>query len=144
MSPSTLSARSGARWPGRRHAETRRHHGIAGARLERGRADEVADLFRHEDTGVEIGLRQHHQEFLAAITRDPIAVGTDRALHADDELLQHLIARGMTLLVVDELEMVDVAHDDRQRGRHNGGTAPPPAAAAPSNSAGYRRRSTRR
>src|SRR6185437_3346639 len=60
-------------------------------------------------------LGQHHREFLAADARYPIDSAAQRLLQAQAELLENLIAAGVTQRVIGVLEKVDVAEDERER-----------------------------
>src|SRR5260370_7155298 len=61
------------------------------------------------------GFRQPDQKLLAAVARNPIAVGANEFLRPGGELLQYIIACGMPALIVDLLEMIEIAHEHGQR-----------------------------
>ena len=74
----------------------------------------AADLVGEMDRAHELGLRQDHHEFLAAIARRGIAA-LDVLGQAIRHQAQDLVAGLMPPSVVEFLETVDVAHDERQR-----------------------------
>ena len=63
---------------------------------------------------VQVGLRHHDDEFLAAVAARQIDA-TDRLADAHREFAQHVVAGVVAVAVVDRLEEVDVEHHHRQR-----------------------------
>src|SRR5262245_9459959 len=60
-------------------------------------------------------LRQHHCELFAADARYPILTESQSVDDAVGKLTQHFIADGVSVGVIDLLEMIDVARDERER-----------------------------
>src|SRR5690349_21413608 len=59
---------------------------------------------------------EHDDEFLAAVARDPIGTA-DFLPNPGNHGLQYGIARLVPMSIVDLLEMIDVAHQERKRMR---------------------------
>jgi hypothetical protein len=66
------------------------------------------------DRGIEHRAGKNQQEFLAAITSDPVDLARF-ILEKAREFLEHVISREMAVGVVHALELVDVAHHERNR-----------------------------
>ena len=62
--------------------------------------------------GVQDGARQNQQKLLSAVSTDPVYL-TRLVLEQVRNLLQHCIAGQVAVLVVHTLELVDVAHHER-------------------------------
>ena len=62
----------------------------------------------------QIGLRHHHHEFLAAIAGHRVGLAGE-FVEQPGQLLQHLVAVEVPLLVVDVLEVIHVQHRQRER-----------------------------
>jgi hypothetical protein len=63
---------------------------------------------------VEDGSGEDEKEFFAAIASNPVDLSRF-ILEEGRELLEHGVAGLVTVIVVDRLELVDVAHHDRHR-----------------------------
>ena len=83
----------------------------AEARLRDRRAQPARDLQRR----LVAGLRQDHGKLLAADARYPVDAPAQLLLQPCAELLQNLIAAGVPERIVDALEEIDVAQDQRER-----------------------------
>ena len=60
------------------------------------------------------GLRQGDDELVAAVAERQVGLA-QRDAHAVGERLEHVVARGVAVRVVDLLELVHVDHHERQR-----------------------------
>jgi len=74
----------------------------------------LPDPFGHLDGGVERGIGQDGDELFAAVAGDEIGGAKVVAQHAG-EGLQHAVAHGVPVGVVDLLEVVQVEHEERRR-----------------------------
>ena len=72
--------------------------------------DGLADDLDATGEGLRRRARRDDREFLAAEATDDIAVA-EPAAHLRRDRLQHRVARIVAELVVEPLEMIDVAHD---------------------------------
>src|SRR6185437_2889024 len=61
-----------------------------------------------------VGARQEYREFLASDAAQDLTFG-ERLAHQRDDQPQRLVAAGVPELVVDELEMIDIDGEQRQR-----------------------------
>src|SRR5882672_290807 len=96
-----------------RGADAHRDADLSGARGNWLGAHGATDAGRHRFRSFKPGIRQHHDELLAAGAGDPIAFPKHRS-HANDESAQHFVAHGVSEAVVDALEVIQVAHQQRQ------------------------------
>jgi hypothetical protein len=71
----------------------------------------LTEIFGAMHSAGRVALSQHHEEFLTAIAADHI-VGADGSAQPAGNFAKHVVVRGMTIGIVDGLEMVDVAHYD--------------------------------
>src|ERR1700678_2594280 len=97
------------------HANAHRHMAAHGRCLvgDRGELDCGAHSFRHEHCPLQVGLRQDYGKLLTSVACYQVASAitlADRFCYR----LQAFIARLVTLAIVVELEMVDVANQQRQ------------------------------
>src|SRR3990170_7418237 len=76
--------------------------------------DLFAQPLGERDGGVQHGTGQDQQKLLAAVPSDAVDL-TRLVLEQPGKLLKDRIARLVTVVVVDALEFVDVAHHDRYR-----------------------------
>jgi len=75
----------------------------------------LTQLLRHLICALHFGFRQNDHEFVAAHPRKPIAGIADAAERTGNEGPEQFIARLVSETVVDQLEAVDIAAQDRQR-----------------------------
>ncbi len=98
---------------GSRHAATRGHAQLLIPGLHHALGQRLAQTFGHAEGGGAVGVGQDHRELLAAVTRAEVA----RA-HLVADLrgrgLQRGVADGVTVGVVQALEMIEVDHQQRQ------------------------------
>ncbi len=99
------------------HEAARRRGGDAerdrhGAALDRGRADGLAQLLGDLAGERRAHAGEQHDELLAAEPVDRLE-RPQRGAQAVGDLLEHGVADGVAVLVVDRLEAVDVADDER-------------------------------
>lgn len=73
----------------------------------------LVQLARHLETGLGIGFRQQNGEFVAAQTRHQIPLAHPVG-ETPRQFLQYQVARGMTIGIVDDLEVVEIHHDERE------------------------------
>src|SRR5690606_24794360 len=74
--------------------------------------DSRCDLLRFFRTAID----EHRDDLLAAVTRDEIArTRSYRRAHCGRDATKALVARLVAVMIVVQLEMVDVDHDDRDR-----------------------------
>ena len=81
---------------------------------ERRVLDGAAHAFSHLLCGKRLGIRHHHDKFLATKARDDVDA-THRLAEAFGAFAQHFVADIMAVLVVDGLEVVNVQHQQRHR-----------------------------
>ena len=98
------------------HADRDRHVDGLVLEHEAARLDLLAQPVGERPRPLEVRLRQHDGELLAAVAREHL-VATDARLDDARELLQHEVAGEVAVDVVDLLEVVDVEHDERQVAR---------------------------
>jgi hypothetical protein len=94
------------------HGEAPERRGLV-HQPERGHAG--ADLREHGPRVVGGGVGQDQRVLLAAVARGEIAGAPELGLQHARHLHQHLVAAGMPVAVVVGLEVVEVAHHQRQR-----------------------------
>ena len=63
----------------------------------------------------QVGIRQYHQKFVAAVPRDPVAFALDIAFQNPRYLLQHAVAHAVAVGIVDLFEIINV---DQDRGKN--------------------------
>ena len=73
-----------------------------------------ADLLGERERVVEHRLRQHQRELFAAVTRREVG-GADRFLEDRRNRLEHFVADGVAVRVVDLLEEIEVDDGERER-----------------------------
>lgn len=66
------------------------------------------------DRGIEYGARQNEKKLFAAVTANAVDFPSIFFQQPRD-LLEHRISRLVAIVVVHGLELVDVAHDERER-----------------------------
>src|ERR1700686_1298458 len=93
-----------------RHPKTRRNTHAHAAAAKRLPGDLLAQRAADDQRLVTAGLRQYHREFFAAEPRYPVGPAAQALLYTLRTLPQHGVPYGVTVLVVDTLEMVYVTH----------------------------------
>src|ERR1700736_2038959 len=96
-------------------SETRGHRDALAVDGEGGLRDAGAQLACGFERVLIGGLGQHHRKFLAADARHPVDAAPQILLQARTELAQDLIAAVVTERVIDGLEQINVAKDERER-----------------------------
>jgi len=97
-----------------RHSEADRDGDLVAIADEAVPLDHAADELREPLGGLERAFRQDDRELLAPRPREQL-VAADARRHEGRELLEHTVAREVSVAVVDRLEVVDVEHDQRER-----------------------------
>ncbi|EFI64014.1 hypothetical protein BCSJ1_26258, partial [Bacillus cereus SJ1] len=75
--------------------------------------DRLAQALGEQPGAFHRRVQQHHAEFLAAVASGDVGIA-HMGLDHPGEGLDRLIAHGVTIGVVDALEMIDVEHHQRQ------------------------------
>ena len=96
------------------NAETHGDLQLAAWRAEAGRLDGLPGPLQGANGLVGLGPRQHDRHLLAAVAGDKIALA-GRLAQDPRRAAKHFVARLMPVRVVELLEMVDVAEDQRER-----------------------------
>jgi hypothetical protein len=73
-----------------------------------------AQFARYIKGGLIAGFRQHYGKLFAADASHPVDAASQNALQSSAELTQDLIPRGVTEGVIDGLEAINVAQDERE------------------------------
>ncbi len=76
--------------------------------------DALPNTLRHAQRALGVGLRQNDHKFFAAITGEGVDV-PHVSLQKGSDLSEYLVAYMVSTLIVQELETVDVDHEQRQR-----------------------------
>src|SRR5580698_443229 len=79
------------------------------------RPDALAQTFGNHSRVSGGRVREYNHKLLAAEPGNPVLAQPQIATDARDELFQHLVTNLVAVLIVHELEVVDVAHHQRQR-----------------------------